>query len=416
MSRKPGVYAVLASVCIQMTLGIAYIWSLFQNGIANSLFNGNHASAQLTFSLLLATLTVGGALGGKLGIRYGTRRIVFIGGLVLSLGFLGASFVPAQWGWLLWITYGIMGGLGMGFTYSTTIACAQKWYPHRKGMITGIIVSSLGLGGVMFSPAAQWLLVQFGGVGYGEQSTFRVLAIVFFVVCTVGSLFCKNPPEGWRLEQAAAKSNARPIKNYTPMQMLKSIKFYLCVTTFAVACMGGLMMIGFVSPILQAHGFNPDIASFGVLVVSMFNAIGRLGWSWLSDKLGRKNTIMLMLGGSAVLSLLVGVISGGGVFVLVAFIGLCYGGVLGTFPVLTADLFGPKHMASNYGFVLLGFGAGAIAAGQISGHFNNLVVQHNGDIRYMFPAFIIASACALTGVVLMQLLKWRRKVDAKKDA
>jgi len=413
MSRKPGVYAVVASVCIQMTLGIAYIWSLFQIGIANSLFDGNHASAQLTFSLLLATLTVGSALGGKLGIRFGTRRIVFIGGLILSLGFLGASFVTPRFGWLLWLTYGIMGGMGMGFTYSTTIACAQKWYPHRKGMITGIIVSSLGLGGVMFTPAAQWLLVQFGGVNYGEQNTFRVLAIVFFVVCTVGSLFCKNPPEGWRLEQAAAKPNAKPIKNYTPVQMLKSIKFYLCVTTFAVACMGGLMMIGFVSPILQAHGFNPDIASLGVLVVSLFNAVGRLGWSWLSDKLGRKNTIMFMLGGSAVLSLLVGIISGSAVFVLVAFIGLSYGGVLGTFPALTADLFGPQHMATNYGFVLLGFGAGAIAAGQISGHFNNLVVQQGGDISYMFPAFVIASACALTGVALMWVLKWRRKVDAR---
>jgi len=304
----------------------------------------------------------------------------------------------------------------MGFTYSTTIACAQKWYPHRKGMITGIIVASLGLGGVMFSPAARWLLLHFGDEGVGEQATFRVLAIVFFVVCSIGSFFCKNPPEGWRLEQAAAKSNAKPIKNYTPTQMLKSIKFYLCVTTFALACMGGLMMIGFVSPIMQAHGIDADIASFGVLVVSMFNALGRLGWSWLSDKLGRKNTIIFMLGGSAILSLLVGVVSGWWLFVLVAFIGLCYGGVLGTFPVLTADLFGPKHMATNYGFVLLGFGAGAIAAGQISGHFNNLVVQQGGDISYMFPAFVIASVCALTGVALMMTLKWRRKVDARKPA
>jgi len=398
-----------------MTLGIAYIWSLFQSGIAATLFDGDHPSAQLTFSLLLAMLTVGGVLGGKIGIKYGTRRTVFIGGLLISLGFLGASFVQPQFSWLLWLTYGIMGGIGMGFTYSTTIACCQKWYPHRKGMITGMIVASLGLGGVAFTPVARWLIVVFGDSGVGEQPTFRVLAIVFFLVCTAGSFFCKNPPEGWRMEQAATKANAKTVNNYSPMQMLKSVKFYLCVGTFALASMGGLMMIGFVSPIAQAHGFEPDIAAIGVLVVSLFNALGRLGWGWVSDKLGRKNTILLMLCGSALLSLLVGVVSGGWLFVLVAFIGLCYGGVLGTFPSLTADLFGAKHMATNYGLVLLGFGVGAIAAGQISGYFNNLVDRYD-DINRMFPAFVIASVCALTGIVLMLMLKWRRKMDARKTA
>ena len=125
--KRQGVYCVLAAIAIQLTLGIAYIWSVFQTGIANSIFGGDNAAAGLTFSLLLATLTIGSVLGGKLAAKYNTRRVVFIGGLIISAGFFLASFVTADFSWLLWLTYGVMGGVGMGFTYSTTIAIAQKW-------------------------------------------------------------------------------------------------------------------------------------------------------------------------------------------------------------------------------------------------------------------------------------------------
>jgi OFA family oxalate/formate antiporter-like MFS transporter len=153
--KKHGVYTVIAAIAIQLTLGIAYIWSVFQTGVANSIFGGDNAAAGLTFSLLIAMMTVGSVIGGKLTARYSTRMVVFSGGIIMSVGFFLASFVTAGHAWLLWMTYGVMGGLGMGFSYSTTIACAQKWYPHRKGLVTGIIVSALGFGGVVFTPIVE---------------------------------------------------------------------------------------------------------------------------------------------------------------------------------------------------------------------------------------------------------------------
>ncbi|NLF27734.1 MAG: OFA family MFS transporter, partial [Clostridiales bacterium] len=128
---------IAASIAIQLCLGIAYIWSVFQTGVANSIFGGDNAAASLAFSLLLSTLTVGSVIGGKLAARYSTRTIVIIGGVILSAGFLLASFASAKVPWILWIGYGVMGGTGMGFTYSTTIACAQKWFPDKKGFVTG---------------------------------------------------------------------------------------------------------------------------------------------------------------------------------------------------------------------------------------------------------------------------------------
>ena len=410
MKTKQGLYVVLSAIAIQLTVGIAYIWSVFQTGVANSIFDGDNAAAGLAFSLLLAMLAIGSVIGGKLAVRFSTRLVVFVGGIILSAGFFLASFTSADFSWLLWVSYGIMGGLGMGFTYSTTIACAQKWYSHKKGLVTGIIVSAIGIGGVVFTPIVEKLIVVFGGTGVGEGKTFMVLSAVFLVVCTIGSVFMKNPPDGYMATPSASNITATaPIKNYSTAEMLKSPKFYLTVFTLLFACMGGLMMIGFAKPIAVAKGLEAT-ATIGVLAISLFNSAGRLIWGMVSDKLGRINTISVLLTGSAILSLLVNVVTGYFVFVLIAFIGFFYGGIIGTFPSLTADLFGAKYMATNYGVVLLGFGAGAIISSQIAGYYKNVAAV---DIDLMLPAFVIASCFAVMGIAMMLILKKMNKEAAK---
>ena len=412
--KKHGIYTVIATIAIQLTLGIAYIWSIFQTGVADSIFGGDNAKAGLTFSLLLAMLSFGSVIGGKLAAKYSVRRVVFIGGIILSAGFFAASLVTPEFPWLLWATYGIMGGAGMGFIYSTTIACAQKWYPHKKGLVTGIIVSALGFGGVVFTPIIENLIKTFGGSGFGELKTFMVLSAVFFVVCTVGSIFLKNPPEGYMSDLTVTNAkNANivasgPVADLSPLEMCKTPHFYIIVVVFALACMGGLMMINFAKPIAVAKGLA-ETATIGVLAISMFNSIGRLIWGMVSDKLGRTNTLIILLSGTAVLSLLVNAVNGYMIYILIAGIGFFYGGFLSNLPSLTADLFGAKHMATNYGFVLIGFGAGAIASSQIAGHYKNIAAT---DISLMFPAFVIASCCAALGIVLMLVLKTIRKKEA----
>jgi len=392
----------MASVAIQLTLGTAYIWSVFQTGIANSIFRGDNAAAGLTFSLLLAALTVGSIIGGKLAVRFNTRIVVFAGGVILSSGFFLASFVAPGYGWLLWGGYGVMGGLGMGFTYATTIACVQKWFPHKKGLATGIIVSALGFGGVVFTPIVEKLVIDFGGSGIGEPRTFMVLSAVFLTVCTLGCIFLKNPPEGYTAAPAASNTpSGKLTKDYTPIEMLKTLRFYLVVVSYLLACMGGLMMIGFAKPIAVSKGLA-ETATIGVLAISMFNSLGRLLCGMASDKIGRKNTIIILLTGSAVSSLFVTVVEGYLIYVLIAIIGFFYGGLISTYPSMTGDVFGAKHMATNYGFVLLGFGAGAIISSQIAGYYKNVAQD---DVSLMFPAFVIAACCALAGIIMMFVLK-----------
>ena len=409
MKQYKPVYSIIASVAIQLCLGVAYLWSLFQTGIAKSIFNGDNAAASLTFSLLLATLTIGSIFGGKLAAKYSIRTVVIAGGIILSLGFFLASFVTSSMPWMLWLTYGVMGGLGMGFTYSTTISCAQKWFPHKKGLVTGIIVSALGFGGVIFTPIIEILIKQFGGQQVGEQKTFVVLSVLFLVICTVGGLVLKNPPD----DSAKIKENSNEQKsqppvsineNLSPKQVLLKPSYYLITFAMALACMGGLMMIGFAKPIAVAKGLE-STAMVGVLIISMCNSLGRLLWGIISDKIGRKLTIIILLAGSGIMSLFVNISNGYWIYVLIAFIGFFYGGFLSNFPALTADLFGTRHMATNYGMVLLGFGLGAVVSSYVAGYYKNIA---STDISLMFPAFIIAAICACVGILLILPLKVKK--------
>jgi OFA family oxalate/formate antiporter-like MFS transporter len=403
---------VLACVIIQLCLGTAYIWSVFQSGIAVKLFQGDNAAAALTFSLLLGVLTVGSTIGGRLQDRIGPKPVIMWGGVILGAGFFLASFATSAAPWLLWVTYGVIGGFGMGMIYSTLIACCQKWFPDKRGLITGIIVSALGFGGVIFTPIARVLIIS-----VGELQTFAWLGVIFVVVCVGFAFLVRNPPAGWAPPGWVPKASRHNIihQDFSPAEMLKTPQFYIVTFTLLLACVAGLMMIGFASPIAVAKGLSVDVAAIGVMVISIFNSFGRLFWGWVSDRLGRKATIMLLLIVTAGIILMVNWVSGYVLLALIAVVGFSYGGFLGVFPAMTADFWGSKNMGVNYGIVLLGFGVGAIVSSYIAGFYKNAAtIQEtvNGvtkvvgtDLGKMQPAFVIASAAAVAGFVLMALLK-----------
>ena len=408
---------VIACVIIQLCLGTAYIWSVFQSGIAKSLFDGDNAKAALTFSLLLGVLTFGSTIGGMLQDKFTPKPVVMGGGIILGLGFFLASYTTGAAPWMLWITYGVLGGFGMGMIYSTLIATCQKWFPDKRGMITGLIVSALGFGGVIFTPIARSLIKT-----VGELQTFAWLGIIFIVVCVGGSFFVKNPPAGFKPDGWVRPESKHNIihQDFKPSEMIRTPQFYIVTATLMLACMAGLMMIGFASPIAVAKGLTPEIAAIGVMIISIFNSFGRLFWGWVSDKLGRKNTIMLLLLATAAIILLVNMASGYMILALIAVVGFSYGGFLGVFPALTADFWGSKNMGMNYGIVLLGFGVGAIASSYVAGYFKNLanvktvvdgVTKVTVDLTLMQPAFIIASIAAVAGLILIALLKAPLKKD-----
>jgi OFA family oxalate/formate antiporter-like MFS transporter len=393
---------VIAGIAIQLCLGTAYIWGVFQPAVTG-LFGWNNATAALTFSFLLGVLTIGSTIGGKIQDKFSPKPVVLGGGLILGAGFILASFTKATTPWWLWLTYGAIGGFGMGNIYTTVIACCQKWFPDKRGMITGVIVSALGFGGLVFTPVASALITS-----RGVLQTFAWFGVIFIVVCTIGAQFIVNPPAnyvpaGWT--PPTPRAGGPSAQDFTPKEVLKTVQFYMVIIAFMLATAAGLMIIPFAKVLGTAGGLAPAAATAGVMVIAVFNSCGRVFWGWLSDKIGCKTTLIILtlMAGTSILF-----VSGAQSYMILVLIGIVafsYGGFLGTFPALTAQYWGMKNMGTNYGMVLLGFGVGAVGASLVAGYLKDVYGN-------FFWAFIIASAASFVGFLLLLFLKPPRALPA----
>ncbi len=393
---------VMASIAIQLCLGTAYIWSVFQSYLIigpitpSALFNWPATNGTLAYALLLGLLTVGSTLGGIMQNKYKPKTVIIVAGVILGIGFYLAKYTTEATPWLLWLTYGVLGGIGMGMAYTTTISCCQKWFPDKRGLITGLIVSALGFGGLLFTPIAEKLIQL-----YGVLNTFSILGILFLVVTVLGSMFIVNPPEGYVPHGWTAQPQKDGIiaQNFTPLEALKTPQFYMITIAFMCATAAGSMMI----PMAKILGLQPDsgltkeAAIAGVMIITGFNSFGRLFWGWISDKLGRKNTLLILLVIAAISIVGVSFTSAYLMLVFIGIIGFSYGGFLGVFPSLAADFWGTKNVATIYGLVLVGFGVGAVASSYTVAYFSAQ--------RAFSTAFVIAGIAAVVGFVIIAFLK-----------
>ncbi len=373
----------IAAFLMQLALGSVYAWSVFLNPVI-ALYHTTRLQANLTFSIVLLALGITAGFGGYLNNRFGPRVVATAGGILYGLGVLLAAFAAPNL-LVLYLTFGVIGGIGIGLGYIVALAMLIKWFPDRRGFITGLAVAGFG-GGAVITGLLAAALIKSVGVG----STFLYLGIAYLVVIVVVAQFFRTAPDGYApagWTPSARQQADRSVREYTLSGALRLPRWYLLWLILALNVTAGAAVISVASPLAQKFtGVGALTAALIVSVISIFNAVGRLFWGWLSDAIGRPFTFLsLFVIQLIVFAIMPSISSFTLLLVPAAIIGLCYGGGFGTMPAFAADFFGPKNAGTIYGAMLTAWSAGGIVGPILIASFGT---TKNPD--YRTPLYIIA--------------------------
>jgi OFA family oxalate/formate antiporter-like MFS transporter len=425
---------VIGALLIQISLGAIYIYSVFKPALKDNFPSWSNTDLALPSQLVLAFFALSMILAGRIQDKVGPRPIATIGGVLLGLGLVIAAFASNLFMFVL--GFSIIGGIGIGAAYVCPIATCVKWFPDKRGLVTGLAVAGFGGGALVFTPVAKYFIASFG-----IMNTFLYLGIIFLIAVVIGAQFMINPPSGYKPEgwnpPAAAASAANIKLDYTWQDMLKTSQFWLLWLTYFAGCTAGLMIIMNVTNVYQSYSllnlagkispvskdiFNGIISqgATAVIIVSILNAIGRIGWGKISDNIGRKSTLLLMFGYSGIIMLLLNWFTSYPLYLFgVASVGFCFGGFLALYPAVTADYFGTKNVGANYGWMFTAYGAGGLFGPWLAPKLMDIVqkisyeaidkagavVLRSFDAGNYMTSFIIAGVMCLVSAVLVLIIK-----------
>ena len=394
---------LIAGMTIQLCAGIIYGWSVFRDSVAAHL-NWDSEAAKLTSSIMLATFVLGIILGGRMQDKLGPRKVTLAGSVLIGVGMACTALVPPSAPWLVYITYGIVAGLGVGTVYMPTIAAVQKWFPDRRGFASGMIVCAFGFSLVVFMPIAQSMLGTLAEPSLGVTATFLIFGIGFLLICVVASLFVKNPPEGYTPESYTPTAVAPSAKKqYSPPEILKTKQFFLLVGGLFFTLPAYFILNPSFKQLTETNADLPEIAVLLVMLTGISSAVGRLVVSWVSDKIGRKSAMVSIAVITLVASLTLTVAVSYVFLVCILLISFAFGGAASVYSAMTADSFGTKYGGMNFGLVMVGFGLSALVFQYISTSLDDRT------------SFIVAAATCGIAIILVLLLDNpnKSKIDRK---
>lgn len=355
----------LAGFFMQVALGAVYGWSVFRNPLMVR-FGLSVAQVTLTFTICIGMLGLASLAGGLWMNRVGPRVVALTGGTLYGAGVFLASFSGIGL-WWLYLSYGVLGGIGLGFCYIVPISVLVKWFPDRRGMMTGVAVSGFGAGALVSAPLAAHLIET---PGIGVLKTFAILGIVFLAVTLVTGACMQDPPAGWKPDgwnPARAQTAQGARSDFTFREALGSWQWWaLWFLLFLNSCTG-ISLISQEAPAFERlTGASAAVAASMVGVASIGNAVGRIAWASLSDALTRRWTLALIFLLQAGLFLLLSSLHSFGPVTVAAFLILMnYGGGFGTMPAFAADFFGAKQLGPIYGFMATAWSCGGLVGPQI---------------------------------------------------
>jgi len=387
---------VVAAVVINLCLGAVYAFSILVPPLEAE-FHWTRIETSLASTIALLTFALSMMPAGRLQDKKGPRTAVTIGGILIGLGMMLSSYTNS----LVWLytSYGILLGLGIGFAYGAPIATCSKWFPDKKGLATGLVVFGFGGGSILFAPLWNFIILN-----YSWRTNFLVSGLLFMTLTITSAQILKNPPKdykpaGWNLPEKSMKTNAE----FEPTAMIRTLPFVLLWVSYWFGTNAGLMTISQAKQIAkEIPGMNDLEATFAVSILGGFNALGRILWGFIGDRIGREKALTIGFLTCAVALLILGTVSEQTFFLVgICLVGLCFGGFLALYPALTSDYYGSKNLGANYGIVFTAYGAGSVLGPIMASYFRT----YQGTY---LPAFYISIVLALLGMVL--ILSLRKKI------
>jgi MFS transporter, OFA family, oxalate/formate antiporter len=384
---------VVGSMIAQLGLGTIYTWSLFNQPLVN-MFGWDLNKVSMTFSITSFALAFSTLFAGKLQEKIGIKKLVTICGILLGIGLIASSKVNSIV--MLYITAGIVVGAADGMAYITILSNCIKWFPNKKGIISGLSVGAYGTGSLLFK-YINGSMINSAGV----LKTFLIWGIIAMILIVIGAQFLKDA------EVKSVNLNSTSNKNsFTVKEMLKTKEAYLLFIMFFAACMSGLYLIGVVKDIgVEMVGLNVSTAANAVAMVAIFNTAGRIILGALSDKIGGLKVIFITFAVTAisVLALSFVHLNFGIFFACVAGIAFCFGGNITVFPAIVGEFFGVENQTKNYGVIYQGFGIGAISGSIIS----SVIGSFKGT-------FVVVGIMCIISIGIIAMINPPQKVKDKK--
>lgn len=417
----------IAGLLVMTILGAIYSWSLFTQPLIAS-FGWSNITTTWTFALSIFFLGLGALAGGRWQDRVGPRKVALTGVVMWGMGNILAGIgTPHLGAWWMYASYGVIGGFGVGMGYVTPVAVVTKWFPDRRGLGSGMVVMGFGLGAVIYNlivksvpsfaaaaaAAADYANARAQAVAghvdfdaarhalslphmQAVMDVFVLSGIAFLLLGCLCTYFLNNP------ERALAKPAAAPVTSanghsYSTQEMLHTPQFYLLWLMLFLNVTAGILVISNALPIMQEMtGSAPKLVAAVFGFIALCNAVGRLFWGAVSDRIGRKGAYALIFViQAAVFFVMGGLHSLLPVALAYAVILFCYGGGFGIMPSFSADYFGTRHMGANYGALLTAWGVAGLVGPLLAAHAKDVTGSFSGVLPVVAGMLLMATVLPL---------------------
>jgi len=396
LEEKRWIYLVVGTI-INIIIGQTYAWSVFAKPLSEH-FKWAPADTAVAFAIFHAISCVPIIIAGKLQEFVQPKTIILFGAVMFGLGILGVGYAGNLT--LLYIAYGVLGGSGMGVVYSGVVPNIVKFFPDRRGLASGVLAAGVGSGALIWGPIGALLIEK-----YTVLPTFKILGLLSLVLlCSLSLIIGTAPagfsPAGWIPSKSQQQNLLVVDKNW--LGMLADPLYWCLTAVIALGAVSGLMIIASASPIMQSiGGFTPVAAGTWVGILAVCNSGGRAGWGWISDRIGRMPSLVLIYAilGCAMFWL---ASTSWQVVVPLLLVGMCFGGFMGMLASLTADAFGTKYLAMNFGVMFFPFALGAMVGPRLGAYMK----QSTGSYS---EAFLYGSIFAFIAIALAIVAAWMMK-------